>query len=104
MVESERIMDGKTTYETRYYISCREPDARAFGKRVRGQWSIENSLHWVLDVALREDESRIRKDHSAENMAVMRHIAGNLLPQEKTLKNGTQPKRLHATNDNTYIN
>jgi len=57
----------------------------------------------VLDVALREDESRIRKDHSAENMAVMRHIAVNLLRQEKTLKVGTQAKRLRAASDNTYL-
>jgi predicted transposase YbfD/YdcC len=103
MVESERVINGKTTHETRYYISCREPDAQAFGKRVRGQWSIENSLHWVLDVALREDESRIRKEHSAENMAVVRHIAVNLLRQEKTLKVGTQAKRLRAASDNAYL-
>jgi predicted transposase YbfD/YdcC len=103
MVESERVINSKTTHETRYYISCREPDAQAFGERVRGQWSIENSLHWVLDVALREDESRIRKGHSAENMAVVRHIAVNLLRQEKTLKVGTQAKRLRAASDNAYL-
>jgi predicted transposase YbfD/YdcC len=103
MVESERVINGKTTHEIRYYISCREPDAEAFGKRVRGQWRIENSLHWVLDMALREDESRIRKEHSAENMAVVRHIALNLLRQEKTLKVGTQAKRLRAASDNAYL-
>jgi predicted transposase YbfD/YdcC len=103
MVESERLVNGKTTHETRYYISCCEPDAQAFGKRVRGQWRIENSLHWVLDVALREDDSRIRKEHSAENMAVVRHIVVNLLRQEKTLKVGTQAKRLRAASDNAYL-
>src|SRR6185503_17910696 len=74
MVESERRIGQKIEQETRYYISSREPNAKAFGERVRGHWSIENSLHWILDVALREDEARIRKDHSAENMAVVRHI------------------------------
>jgi len=103
MVESERVIDGKIEQETRYYISSREPNAQSFGTRVRGQWSIENSLHWVLDVVLREDESRIRKDHSAENMAVVRHIAMNLLKQEKTLKVGTQAKRLRAACDNDYL-
>jgi len=83
MVESERIMHGKIEQETRYYMSSREPDAKAFGERVRGHWSIENSLHWVLDVAMREDEARIRKDHGAESMAVVRHIAINLLKKEK---------------------
>jgi predicted transposase YbfD/YdcC len=103
MVESERVINGKVEQETRYYISSRGPDAQDFGTRVRGQWSIENSLHWVLDVVLREDEARIRKDHSAKNMAVVRHIAMNLLRQEKTLKVGTQAKRLRAACDNDYL-
>jgi predicted transposase YbfD/YdcC len=103
MVESERVINGKVEQETRYYISSRERNAHNFGTCVRGQWSIENSLHWVLDVALREDESRIRKDHSAENMAVVQHIAVNLLKQEKTLKVGTQAKRLRAACDNDYL-
>jgi predicted transposase YbfD/YdcC len=103
MVVSERVSTGKVEQETRYYISSREPDAQSFGTRVRGQWSIENSLHWVLDVVLREDETRIRKDHSAENMAVVRHVAINLLRQEKTLKVGTQAKRLRAACDNDYL-
>jgi predicted transposase YbfD/YdcC len=103
MVESERVINGKVEQETRYYISSREPNAQAFGTRVRGHWSIENSLHWVLDVVMREDESRIRKDHSAKNMAVVRHIAMNLLRNGKTLKVGTQAKRLRAACDNDYL-
>jgi predicted transposase YbfD/YdcC len=103
MVESERIVNGKVEQETRYYISSREPDAQAFGERIRKHWSIENSLHWILDVAMREDEARIRKDHSAENMAVVRHIAINLLKKEKTEKVGVQAKRLRAACDNEYL-
>jgi predicted transposase YbfD/YdcC len=103
MVESERIVNGKVEQETRYYISSRKPDAKAFGERIRGHWSIENSLHWVLDVAMREDEARIRKGHSAENMAVIRHIAVNLLKKEKTHKVGVHAKQLMAACDNDYL-
>lgn len=103
MVESERIINGNVERETRYYMSSREPDAQAFGGRVRGHWSIENSLHWVLDVAMREDEARMRKDHSAENMAVVRHIVINLLKKEKTQKVGVHAKRLIAACDNEYL-
>lgn len=103
MVESERRINGKIEHETRYYISSRDPNAKAFGSRVRGHWSIENSLHWVLDVAMREDEARIRKDHGAENMAVMRHIAVNLLKKEKTHKVGIHAKQLMAACDNDYL-
>lgn len=103
MVEAERIINGKVEQETRYYISSREPDAQAFGERVRKHWSIENALHWILDVAMREDEARMRKNHSAENMAVIRHIAINLLKKEKTEKVGVQAKRLRAACDNEYL-
>jgi predicted transposase YbfD/YdcC len=103
MVESERIINGKVEREIRYYISSREPDAQAFGERVRKHWSIENSLHWILDVAMREDEARIRKDHASENMAVVRHIAINLLKKERTQKVGVHAKRLIAACDNDYL-
>lgn len=103
MVESERRINGKIERETRYYISSRSPDAKAFGERVRGHWSIENSLHWVLDVALREDAARVRKGHSAENMAIIRHIAVNLLKKEKTHKVGVHAKQLTAACNNEYL-
>jgi len=103
MVETERRINGKIEHETRYYISSRDPNAQAFGERTRRHWSIENSLHWVLDVAMREDEARIRKDHAAENMAVIRYIAVNLLKQEKTQKVGVNAKQLIDACDNAYI-
>lgn len=72
-------------------------------RAVREHWGVENGLHWVLDVAFREDESRIRIGHAAENMARMRQIALNVLKQEKTLKVGIQTKRLRAGWDEAYL-
>ena len=70
---------------------------------VRGHWSIENSLHWVLDIAFREDESRVRKDHAPENLSVLRHIALNLLKQDLSKKLGIKNKRLVAAWNNDFL-
>jgi predicted transposase YbfD/YdcC len=102
MVECERTVHKQTTIEYRYYIGSIENNAQLFGKSVRDHWGIENKLHWRLDMGFREDESRIRKGHSAENFAVMRHFAINLLKQDKLTKLGVKNKRLKAGWDDDY--
>ena len=102
MVESVRILAGKTSVEIRYFISSLENDAQKLAEAIRGHWSIENSLHWVLDVALKEDNSRIRKDHAPANFAVLRHIAINIISQNKSRKLSVRSKRFLATLDEEY--
>lgn len=102
-VNSQRVVNGKTTTETRYYISSLPNDAKKILHAARSHWGVENSLHWVLDVAMGEDDSRIRKDNAPENMATLRRIALNLLKQEKTFKRGIQGKRLKAALSPDYL-
>ena len=103
LIESVRIVKGKTTIESRYYISSLPNDAQKLGESVRSHGGIENSLHWVLDVGCREDDCRIRKDNAPQNFALIRHISLNLLNQEKTSKTGARNKRLRAGWDDDYL-
>ena len=79
--------------ELRYYISSRKLDAKELLEASRAHWSIEASLHYRLDVGMREDECRIRREESGENLAVCRHIALNLLTEEKRFKAGINRKQ-----------
>jgi predicted transposase YbfD/YdcC len=103
MIQAERRIDGKIERETRYYISSLTSDAQRLSQAVRSHWLVENSLHWVLDLAFLEDACRIRKDFAPENLAVVRHMALNLLTQETTLKVGVKNKRLRAGWDEDYL-
>lgn len=103
MVQSQRRVNGCSTTETRYYILSLPSQAQRFAQAVRSHWGIENSVHWVLDVAFHEDACRVRKDHAPQNLALVRHIALNLLTQEKSSKGGVKAKRLKAGWDNDYL-
>lgn len=103
MVERQRRLGDTTTSETRYYLLSGTGDAATFGRAVRSHWGIENRVHWVLDVAFREDESRVRSGDAAENLAVLRHFALNLLRQEHTAKGSIATKRFRAALDEDYL-
>ena len=103
MVISTRIIDGQETKRVRFYISSLPSQAERILHVVRKHWSIENELHWVLDVALHEDHSRVRKDQAPENLAVLRHIALHLLKQEKTAKGGIHARQLQAAWKEDYL-
>ena len=95
-VECRRETATGTTVQARYYISSLEASAERQLAAARGHWSIENPLHWSMDVTFREDQSRVRKDHGPQNMATLRQISHNLLKRETSLKVGIQGKRLQA--------
>jgi predicted transposase YbfD/YdcC len=103
MVESIRTVGNKTTAEIRYFITSLVDNAQLFAKCVRNHWMIENCLHWVLDVQMGEDSSRIRKDNAPANFIVLRHIAINLLRENKSNKYGTNGKQFLASIDNEYL-
>ena len=103
MVVCTRIIGNQETKHVRYYISSLLSNAERILQAVRKHWSIENKLHWVLDVALNEDRSRVRKDQAPENFAVLRHIALNLLKQEKTAKGGIHAKQFQAALKEDYL-
>jgi predicted transposase YbfD/YdcC len=103
MVKTERRLAQKTEYQVKYYISSLPSDAESMLAASRGHWGIENQVHWVLDIAFREDECRLRKGNGAQNFAVLRHMALTLLQQEQTLKRGVKTKRLKAAWDTHYL-
>jgi predicted transposase YbfD/YdcC len=102
-IESQRQVGGQSTKETRYYISSLAGDARQILHAVRSHWCIENELHWSLDIAFHEDDSRVRKDHAPENLAILRHLVLNLLKQETSAKCGLKGKRLMAGWSEAYL-
>jgi predicted transposase YbfD/YdcC len=100
MVEAWRTQGDAGSYERRDYISSLGLDAKQMAESVRGHWAIEHALHWVLDRAFREDDSRIRQGHAPENFAMLRHMALNLLKQARTNRHGIKAKRNRAGWDN----
>jgi predicted transposase YbfD/YdcC len=93
---------GRTSLEERYYILSRRLSAQEFADAVRGHWSIENQLHWQLDVSFREDESRVRTGHAAANLSVIRRFALGLLKRETECRRGIETKRLKCALSEEY--
>lgn len=102
-VRAERYIGDEHSVEDRYFIGSSTTQAADALRATRTHWQVENSLHWVLDIAFREDESRIRKGYGAQNFAVLRHIALNALKQETSAKVGIKNKRLTAGWDERYL-
>lgn len=102
-LKSTRIVKDKKTVELRYYISSLPGDAWKIGRAIRSHWSVENKLHWQLDVSYGEDECKVRKDNGAENFSVIRRATLNLLKADKKTKAGIKNKRSKAGWDKEYM-
>ena len=102
LLEAERRIGDTVATETRYSLSSLPADAARIEQAARAHWSIENRLHWVLDVTFREDASRVRTDHAPQNFAVLRHLALNLLRQDPST-GSLATKRFRAALNDTYL-
>lgn len=103
IVISNTRRDGRDSDEVRYYILSNYLSGRRFAEAVRGHWSIENRLHWQLDVTFQEDQCRLRKGHADANFSILRRTALTLLKNEPTLTVGIKNKRLNAGWDDNYL-
>jgi len=102
-IETERRLGQDISREIRHYITSLAGKPVHLNHVIRTHWHVENKLHWVLDVAFREDDCRVRRGFAPQNLAVLRHIALNLLQQEQSAKVGIRNKRLKAAWDNHYL-
>lgn len=102
-VQAERYVGAQHPLATRYYLSSWHATAADRLAATRTHWSIENGCHWLLDIAFREAECRLRKDHGAQNVAILRHIALTCLNQERSAKVGVKNKRLRTAWDHDYL-
>lgn len=102
-IESSRTVKGEKSTQKRYFITSLDANAKEFARAARGHWSIENSLHWVLDVVFKEDKLQARKDNAPENLAVIRHVALNIMKNDKETKLSLRRKRLSAEWSHDYM-
>ena len=103
VIESERCINGKTSFERRFYISSLPGDAERIARAVRAHWAVENSLHWCMDVAFADDQMRVRTGHAAHNLAVLKHITLNLIRLDPVKrKGGIKARRLIAATSDLY--
>ncbi len=91
-IESERCVDGKTSFEDRYYLASNVLTAKEAGAMVRGHWSIENTCHWTLDVVFGEDDARVREGHAPENLGLVRSLILNVFKRDTTRKTSLKRK------------
>jgi predicted transposase YbfD/YdcC len=103
LVESVREQGAKRSVERRYYLCSLKADVEKFARAVRGHWSIENQLHWVLDVVFAEDQSRARTENAAENLAGLRRLAVNLLRKDQQCQRSLKGKLMRAAIDPDYL-
>lgn len=103
MIKATREIRGKTTTENRYYVSSLPANAKHINQNIRNHWGIENRLHWCLDMAFNEDQSRVRNGYSSENLSTLRRIALNLLRKNDAIKVGLKNRRLIAGWDLSYL-
>ena len=101
-VRSRTELKDRCRFDTRYFIASAALTAEAAAAAVRGHWTIENQLHWVLDVTFKEDLSRLRTGHGAKNMAIVRHFAINLV-RTATDKKSLKLRRKAAGWDTNYL-
>nr|WP_321808876.1 ISAs1 family transposase [Burkholderia sp. BCC1993] len=102
MIEATRESGDTKTTERRYYVSSLPPNAARIAQAVRAHWRIENSMHWVLDMAFGEDQCRVRVNNAAQNFAILRRICLNLLKADTTTKAGIKNRRLKAGASDGY--
>lgn len=104
LCRSTRIVKDKTSTEDRYFItSITHDDVQKIAESIRAHWGVENSLHWVLDIAFGEDQARIRTKNADENMATIRKMVINVIKADKSRKGGVRAKRLQAGWDVSYL-
>ena len=105
-VESIRSLNSAHTRvgsEIRYFLSSCPDSPAVLGQAIRSHWTVENALHWVLDVTFREDDSRVRDRTAARNLALLRKIALNIVGQDKTTKASLRGKRKKAAWNDAYM-
>ena len=102
-IESRRTLNGKTSNENKFYLSSLEPNAKALGRAIRKHWTVENELHWSLDVSFNEDRCRIKDKNAAANFAAVRRFSLALLKNAKVSKLGIKNQRLQAAWDDQFL-
>ena len=103
MVESIRQIGETTTTQIRFHLASIKADAKELARAVRGHWAIENNLHWVLDVCFGEDQCRVRAGYAAQNLAILRQLALNILKRDSIKKRGIKGKQKNAAWDNSNL-